>query len=284
MGELRDHLKRVLCPALEKLKAGIETAGKCCALKSLDFSAGSPDYANADVQRLYVLRYYGAYLCEYRRIYEAAIRHVGPQVRAVSAGAGIGVDLAGLCFACGADRGDTASLKYNVVYRGYDVVAWQDQVQVPGVDARIYTRSIIDLENSAGDANVILFPKSIGDIDTATLDGFVRRLAEIRFSNARLAVASSARATSMGEDIERFKKVVGALLMQGYQTGDDLSSYCGFDPVSWTPIQRRIRCWTWNKIPKPETRRSRAGVDYSRTSSGPERSDWCSTRGRVSHE
>lgn len=120
------HISGMLTPRLEHLQEEIADAGKCCDLKSINFEGGSvPDYSVEALQDLYLLRYYGGYLCEYRRIYDQILKFIDTPIVVRSIGAGSGVDLAALYF----EAQEHGIPLGNISWRGYDRIKWSNHVK-----------------------------------------------------------------------------------------------------------------------------------------------------------
>jgi hypothetical protein len=129
------HLQATIETAESLLKLSIVEHECCCDLKDIDFSGGhSPDYEKRAIQNLYILRYYGAYLCEYRWIYRKILDYLeGRIVNALSVGCGCGVDLAGLYFAAQDNNFDIGK----IAYIGCDINDWQDKIEFDSLINRL---------------------------------------------------------------------------------------------------------------------------------------------------
>jgi len=219
------HIENVLSRSLAGLRSYVLNAGKCCDLKGLDFSGGNaPDYDNHGIQLLYLLRYYGAYLCEYRKIYAEVLEFLDQdRIRVLSLGSGCCVDLAGLYFeleehGLGPDR---------VQYRGYDSVNWHWRFEAQDLDTRVIHRNVARMSRKERPINVMIFPKSLGDFSGADHRELVAAIRDCEFSASKVVVVSSARAVdpSLDRDVRRFAEIVGEFRSKGYETGDDPMVY-----------------------------------------------------------
>ncbi len=68
-------IKAYLEKVYSALKDQVDSGEKLCGLKALSFEGGSlPDYANVQIQRLYLLRYSFAYVFEYETMYNEVLK------------------------------------------------------------------------------------------------------------------------------------------------------------------------------------------------------------------
>jgi hypothetical protein len=222
----------ILAPTFETLKQEIADKGECCDLKSLDFSQGTPDYADPFVQKLYILKYYWAYMCEYRTLYRKLIPLLeGAAANVIAIGCGSEVDLAGLFFA---SNQSTASK-----YHGYDLVNWSIKPTFPGI-SRGFTEGCASQlnENANTDANIVIFPKSLGDISDSSFNRIKEALRNAGFASRRLVLASvlpsSARTCGFTIYNDRFREISQVIKATGFNVDHDMSSvHNPFDHVKY---------------------------------------------------
>lgn len=200
---------------MQSLSADIHIAGCCCSLKDLDFSKGhSPDYRNPQLQKLYILRYYGGYVCEYRLIFREILPFLqGSNIHIATIGAGCRPDLAALHF----ERLKGASVSYN----SYDIVDWYGMQSFPDIASKHTNSCISELDIAKNKFNILLFAKSLSDISTAAYNTFCSNLQSATLPLDKLVVVYSGRFSYNATEIARFKKIVAILKEQGFRTDDD---------------------------------------------------------------
>jgi len=236
--EFLTHISDTLLPRLEHLQVEIADAGKCCDLKSISFEGGHvPDYSLEVVQDLYMLRYYGGYLCEYRTIYEEVLKFLKTPIHVRSLGAGSGVDLAALYFEVRERRIPLGIINWY----GYDLVKWSNRITFPGLSARYRECSVAKIDHFSPEVNVILFPKSISEFDDETFNALLVALHKSRFKSEKVVVASSARAQSrsLNLDIRRFQQVADVFTEHhDYRSEDESDKFWRFrhENTAWASI------------------------------------------------
>jgi len=204
---LQEHVvDGILNPTFAQFQRTVSASKGCCSLKSLDWSQGTPNYSDPFVQQLYVLKYYWAYLCEYRTLYATLLPLLdGEPPNVISIGAGSEVDLAGLYFASGQSE--------HINYHGYDVVDWQIKPNLPTA-ARKFTHGCASglACTSPSPSNVILFPKSLGDITQPAFEAIKNAFQTTSFTARRLVLASvhpaSDNPARYRTDVARFRELV----------------------------------------------------------------------------
>ena len=184
---------------------------RLCELRDLDFQAGhSPDYSNPWVQSLYLMRYFYAYFTDYYYLYRKIIpwlSNATPKV--ISIGCGCGVDGAALCFA--------SSPIGNFQYNGYDIVNWDLDVRsfLPLYSAQINLYKADITTTTFPKSNVLMFPKSLSDIDNDIFSAFVHRISPVFLEN-RVVILSSIMNDGNEYDVAKMEGIVSQMQAIGY--------------------------------------------------------------------
>jgi len=228
MLSLKSHIETKLERARSAIEDSIRSNQTCCHLKDIDFSGGHiPKYDEEDIQNLYLLRYYGAYLCEYKWIYNKAIKYLeNSNLNILSLGCGCGLDYSGLYFAALDMKIDMAKIKYV----GYDVVNWLNRDHFENLSAKFIIKSVSDLPVVKRFNNIIIFPKSISDIDDLSFQKLANQLSQCDFVSPKIVLISSIRADKhyMSSDIDRFQLIFKQFSDKGFATTDKTNEYWHF--------------------------------------------------------
>ncbi len=184
------------------------TGQECfCDLLTLNFGTDSaPNYQSPLVQQLYLLRYYPAYLVEYylawRDLFE--LNFLPTHLQVLSIGCGNAPDYTALRLAA-RDTGN----EYLYYYDGADRVQWhyRDPANRP---ARRYHFSDIVFWTGfrRAEYNVVTFPKSIGEFSDEAFSSMLAALGRSHFTEDRLCLMSSVRASRAQHDKEMLERVL----------------------------------------------------------------------------
>lgn len=235
---LKEHISEKLNKANLSLQKSIDKNQSCCHLKDIDFSGGhKPQYDNHDIQALYIMRYYGAYLCEYKWLYKNALDYLGDRnLNVLSIGCGCGLDSAGLYFEALDQDKNLQSIKYY----GYDVVNWKDRDSFKNLSAKFIIKSVSNLQVFNRLNNIIIFPKSISDIDSSSFQEFINRLKDCDFKSSNIVLISSMRADKnyLNSDMERFQQIIEQFFNKGFSTDDEIDKYWYFSDAekAWATL------------------------------------------------
>lgn len=187
-GEFVAEKLRAICHDFVELAREKQNLDDC---ESMHYEAtNAPNYRVAMVQLLYLLRYLPAYLAEYYQMYKTLLeKHfliADPAV--LSIGCGCGIDLWALAIALKDVKRDPRDLRWT----GIDAVEWRHSDDV-GLEAWFLTpRSIGEFDRlPEEDYNVILFPKSIGELSEDELHKLLVAMGRTRLSQGRIAVMAS---------------------------------------------------------------------------------------------
>lgn len=221
--EIELKLNQIFNDFIEEL----ECMDKYCNLKSFNFSSSNlPNYNDGIIQKYYLLRFMMAYFTEYYEIYTQLIRmnFLEERFNILSVGCGCGIDFWGLRFA----KQQTNS-QMNIRYTGLDIVDWQYwdsfNEEVYFINTDIRELQCLD-EN---EYNIIIFPKSIGELDLLTFNQFKKAICNTEFNSNKLVIISSLRSTRTDVDKNRTKDIVQTLATSNmYSILDNLDTYWYF--------------------------------------------------------
>jgi hypothetical protein len=164
---LRDFISRKINYIFKDFKKNLEEIGTFCELKDLRFDSNhTPDYDKIIIQRLYLLRYFPAYLVEYYLMFQDMFKKkfLGKDLNIISIGAGCGIDYWGCKFAS-----DELVEKINIRYTGMDIIDWKYWDSLGNEECYFLERDINQMDAlDEEEYNVIVFPKSIGELSNET--------------------------------------------------------------------------------------------------------------------
>lgn len=188
-----------------------------CDLKTLRFNGGIiPNYNESYIQRLYLLRYFPAYLIEYYYMYGTLLNlnFIKFPLNILSIGSGCGLDYYGLVFAL-KHRG--ISINENLNYTGIDIVDWKYKDDLGNPNCRYIQTDINNFKIiSENNYNVIIFPKSIGEFDTESFNKLLNTLEETLFLENDICILSSLREMHSEIDIERMNQIINVFGNKNY--------------------------------------------------------------------
>lgn len=160
-------------------KEYLDNQKKLCELKEevYFYSNHIPNYDKLCVQQLYLLRYAYAYIYEYMEMYSYMFNYFYQNKvnyngwRILSVGVGAGLDLYGLGLYLYLYDYNNVRFYRNLIYIGVDVVDWYyrpDRIFKVNFDFR--KKDLNDIFNNKKIySRIIIFPKSIGEIDNEIL-------------------------------------------------------------------------------------------------------------------
>lgn len=209
-------MREMIHDTLTKVEADLANNinGKClCDLKTIRFdNANSPDYTKEEIQQLYLLRYYPAYLCEYYYLYKqvVATRKLN-KLSILSIGCGCCVDYHGAYLAKERDFKD-------ISYCGVDIIDWDYKESLGNPNFKIIITSIRDFEiPEVNDYNIIIFPKSISEFDNESFDSFLDIMSKSEFAQNDIFIISSSMNIGFQHDESRYKRVLEVLIAKGFE-------------------------------------------------------------------
>lgn len=159
----------------------VESSENLCHLNNLYTSYNIvPNYENEAVQQLYLLRYFMAYFCEYLSAYITVMGRKAmlnlKEINVLSLGCGAYIDYYGLHYA------KVNNVKLN--YFGVDKVDWKYKF-VSNMDNCSYYNEDITKANMNIDKeiNIIVFPKSIGEIKLDGMQNLLSILENVKINS-----------------------------------------------------------------------------------------------------
>jgi hypothetical protein len=203
----------------------LDRIGNFCQLKTFRFDMNNtPDYNNPIMQRLYLLRFLPAYLVEYYFMYNQMLNSnfINKTLNIISIGCGCGVDAWGGKFAL-----DKYGHDLGMRYTGLDIVDWEYSDNV-GLNEYYFLHTDINELTELDEEyyNVIVFPKSIGEISNATFNCLIRVLSNTNFKDDRVVLLSSVRKSRDFVDVNRLATITDTFeQVHGYKCLDDRRQY-----------------------------------------------------------
>jgi hypothetical protein len=188
-----------------------------CDLKEFTFKSGQlPDYTQEINQQLYLLRYFPAYLTEYKYLYKEIVKDTQlKSINVLSIGCGSFIDYYGLTFAIKSYNDPSSEIF--VKYTGIDVIDWKYKNNFNNQNVTFVYDSIENLKfKKSDDTNVIIFPKSLSELPDEVLDNFVSNITSTEFSSERIYLISSIMNKLFTADEAKYKKIINALKNIGY--------------------------------------------------------------------
>ena len=177
-----------------------------CDLKGFRYDGTNlPKYDDENIRRLYLLRYFPAYLVEYYLIYCKIIKskHIENNLNIISLGSGCGLDYYGVYFASEAFGLD----KEDICYTGLDTIDW-DYKKTLTTKTHFTNEDINEWEElDEDDYNIIVFSKSIGEFGNKTFSNIKNVFKSTSFSENRICLVCSFREKRRNVDIDRFEEI-----------------------------------------------------------------------------
>lgn len=222
----------------DDFKFNLKGLSDLCSLQDLNFNKGHlPDYSNPLIQQLYLLKFFPAHLFEYYDIYSNVIEqnHLNNSYHILSIGAGSGVDYYGLDLAL-KDIGKSA--KEYVYYTGVDVIDWRYRHPLNNPDCRFTNEDISNIHpDKLSQVNLIIFPKSIGNLTESAFDDLVNQIKITKWSETKMYVISSINDYQEELEKERYEKLLSVFVLDhGYTDLDEDTDYYYFDDKENTNI------------------------------------------------
>ena len=184
-----------------------------CELSKFSFNNSLPNYTLPINCQFYILKYFPAYLAEYKYIYDMLnyfnFNQFIEQYKVLSIGCGCGIDLLALYL----HQLKTPDFKYT----GIDIVDWNyrnlflsQNDNIRFIQADISKFIFANFEKT----NVIFFPKSIGELSASVFQNFINNFSKINFQSKRIAVLISA--INPVEDFRKYCEVLSIIKNAGY--------------------------------------------------------------------
>lgn len=185
-----------------------------------DFTPENANYSNLEYQKLYALKYLPAYYFEYSVLAKNLNNRLKQsnldKVNVLSLGCGL--------------IPDYYALEHNLScvafeYHGIDACKWEARTYLPPYDlkkVKLYTDTVDNLTSKHVSVfDVIIFPKSIGDIDSnANLDKLATEIAKTTKNKLYFLNSFVSYSVQNKEHINLFGKIHDKLLAAGFTTSD----------------------------------------------------------------
>jgi hypothetical protein len=234
---MKTYIDKFMCTVFNDFRENVNNE-VLCNLKEFSFKNGhSPDYTQEKNQQLYLLRYFPAYLTEYKYLYKKIIEDTHLEsINVLSIGCGSFIDFYGLIFAI---KFYSVYLPYiPVKYIGIDVIDWKYKDDFSNQKVSFVCDSIENFRlNNPDDTNVLIFPKSLSELSDDVLDSFISNISITEFISKRIYVISSVMNKGFTADEVKCKKIINAFHDIGYlcknykspQEIKDKEALCYFD-------------------------------------------------------
>lgn len=184
-----------------------------CELSKFSFNNSLPNYTLPINCQFYILKYFPAYLAEYKYIYDMLnyfnFNQFIEQYNVLSIGCGCGIDLLALYL----HQLKTPDFKYT----GIDLIDWNYRcLFLPQKDNIRFVKADISnfIFENFEKINVIFFPKSIGELPVDIFKNFLNNFSKINFQSKRIAVLISA--INPVEDFQKYCDVLSIIKKAGY--------------------------------------------------------------------
>lgn len=185
-----------------------------CDLKNIRYDqACGPDYSQRKVQQLYLLRYFPAYLCEYKYLYQKVIEAnvISSNFNILSIGCGCCVDYYGAYLALG--RSIT-----NLQYCGIDPIDWLYKDNLSNDNFCFVQGNISDITFSQDFYyNILFFPKSLSEIPQSDFNTFLSNLKLLTFRSKYIFLISSIMDKGYMHDTTRYDNIADLLRSKGFR-------------------------------------------------------------------
>jgi len=193
----------------EDFRISLAEIGRCCSLKDITYLGGNiPDYSKPEIQQLYLLKYFPAYLIEYYDIYNEIIKleFLSTPFHILSIGTGCGIDYWGLEFALRNYEMNSADYAY---YTGIDKVNWRYREKFENKDCSYINQDITRWEKLDRDNyDIIIFPKSIGEFSQRDFQKLLSIMKHSNFKSPKMIIASSIREQFDEIDVSRISTLI----------------------------------------------------------------------------
>lgn len=208
---MRNMIHEALEKVVEDFKTKIDDS-KLCHLKTIRYdNQQTPDYSIEEIQQLYLLRYYPAYLFEYMYIYKEILQNEkANKLSILSVGCGCCVDYHGAYLAKNRNYDD-------ISYIGIDLNKWEYENSFGNPKFKTITSNIDNIEfGNSNKYNVVIFPKSISEFCEDSFNCFLDALSNTDFKQDCIFLISSSMTTGTGCDDDRYTKVLEVFTNKGF--------------------------------------------------------------------
>lgn len=198
-----------------------------CDLKRFRFDSNNlPNYNEEILQQYYLLKYLPGYFTEYYYIYSEIIGYnfIEDDFNILSIGCGAGIDLWSVHYAA-LDHNDKKKIRYT----GMDIVDWGYWDKC-NEEAWFLKSNINDLDELDEDEyNVIIFPKSIGELDDNCFDNLKQCIENTNFTREKIVFIASMRSKRAEDDLNRFGEIISIMIDKNYHNLDNYDEWTYFN-------------------------------------------------------
>lgn len=208
---------------------------KC--LRNLRFGLDKPpDYNSLLIQRIYLLRYLYAYICEYYKAYNAMYELTGGEfgtqyINVLSVGCGAKLDYIALRRLLNEKQGKNVQA---ISYTGVDKVQWYSPFkQIRNDRIRIETQNfrtwLYENYYKFSHSDIIIFPKSIGEFEENDFFDVCNKLRNDvwKITKKRVVIIGSFQQRKDKRDIARFDRIVARIRETGGFIEKNSRVHCG---------------------------------------------------------
>lgn len=204
-----------------------------CKLKCLTFESGSiPDYADENVQQLYLLRYAFAYAFEYTQMYYDVLENMREcdHISVTSVGCGSMLDYWALAYALDSKFFWGTQIEYI----GIDKINWGYRFDQRECDTiHWFLGNIIDyfVNINRLDSDIYFFPKSISELSEKDMSVIETIFSRVPIYKNRFFLCISLREDpgSIDRDLVKSKRIINAIKRNGFNTRNAVDEYVLFD-------------------------------------------------------
>lgn len=231
-GDNLSTIEEIIRNSYNGLREYVENNDSICKLKSLNFSQGNvPDYSSNEIQLLYQLKYSYAYAYEYKCMYTMLfnqISHISIPFNILSIGCGTAIDAWSIYAALEAIN--KIHFWSYIRYIGIDKINWNGKIE--GNNINIYQMDLSQFiqHNDIDYYNVIIFPKSISEIDEMSFLQFCHKICNTKFNNSKIYLLVNLRENNyyLNKDISRSNRIIESLKEAGFHANIGIGDYTYF--------------------------------------------------------
>lgn len=189
-------------------KSHLSKLNNYCHLRDLRFNYNTPNYDNLSIQQLYLLRYFPAFFLEYYEIYNKLLARdfIEFPFNILSIGTGCGIDYFALEYAL---RTKQNSCSTHVIYTGIDKIDWQYKNYLNNNHCKFIQIDVNELHSLGyNDYNIIFFPKSISEFESAAFGNILKLFQDTNFCEDKIALICSFRKENIDHQNDRFNRII----------------------------------------------------------------------------
>lgn len=205
---MRKFIEDKMHKIMKDFKKYINNKDKYCKLKDFRFDNGhTANYSKKHIQQYYLLKYLPAYFTEYYYMYDDIMNYnfIKDDYNILSIGCGCGIDY----WACNFNQKNNQNFDGEIRYTGLDIIDWNYWDDMGKGDVYYLGEDINNMDElDEEEYNIIIFPKSIGELDNDTFNKLKEAIINTSFKCDRLIIASSLRCAKMDYDKRRTNEII----------------------------------------------------------------------------